>query len=74
MNAGGSAVSASLRTLAMQRLMASSPTIRPPQHRSISASRETTVSPASARAISACITRGSTDSSRPPALIRRNDG
>jgi hypothetical protein len=57
-NAGVPANVASSRTLATQRLIASSPTIRPPQHRSINSSRETTAPLAAATVTSTCITRG----------------
>ena len=60
-------VSASRRSLWIQRLRASSPTVTSPQQTKLRASRDTARPPARARAISTCMTRGCSRMRRPPA-------
>ena len=56
------------------RLIASSPTMRPPQHQSISSSLVTMEPLARASATKTCMTRGSSVSHRPPRSTWRVDG
>jgi hypothetical protein len=57
-NGGSGYRSATRRSWKMQRVMASSPTVKPPQQRLISSAWDTTPELGRARATSTCITRG----------------